>query len=247
MLRVVLDTNALVAARWKPGGSAARLMDLCIRGVCQGLVCTDVIRENLDILKKVNPSAAYWDFVHRYHSSAELVTDLPNVAVEEDPADSVFLACALGGKADYLVSSDRHLRAFDGIEGLRIGNASRVFQDSPELADDATNPTPCGNLLEDLPGPAAEEVAETLARSSHVRVERIVSRGQASPADFWYDQPEHEWVLLLQGRAGLHIAGEAAERVLGPGDYVHLPARTRHRVTWTASDETTIWLAVFYR
>lgn len=142
MLRVVLDTNALVAARWKPGGASSRLMDLCIRGVCRGVVCTGVIRENIDILKKVKPSAAYWDFLHRYHSSAEVVADLPEVVVEEDPADSVFLACALGGSADYLVSSDRHLCVLDGIEGLRIGNAARVFRDHPELGNRVIGPPP---------------------------------------------------------------------------------------------------------
>jgi hypothetical protein len=31
-----------------------------------------------------------------------------------------------------------------------------------------------------------------------VRIERIISHGHASPADFWYDQPQHEWVIVLR-------------------------------------------------
>ena len=76
------------------------------------------------------------------------------------------------------------------------------------------------------------------------RSERIVSHGQASPKDFWYDQAEHEWVVLLRGAAKLEVSGTIVN--LGPGDAVDLPAGCRHRVEWTTSEEPTIWLAVFY-
>lgn len=89
------------------------------------------------------------------------------------------------------------------------------------------------------------ERTEVLARGGAVRIERIVSTGQGSPPGFWYDQDEDEWVAVLAGRAGLEIAGGGI-LVLGPGDAVHLPAHRRHRVAWTADDEPTVWLAVFY-
>ena len=244
LLRLVMDTNALVAARWKPEGSAARLLALCTRGVCRGLVTPEVILENLHILRKVKPSHAFWQMVHRYHGTAALVTPRPGVRVEEDPADSVFLACALGGGADYLVSTDRHLRAYDGREGLRIGPASRVFHDHPALGDEPDPPITSGNLRADLPDTVPGEVTELLAGDAQVRIERIVSFGQASPPGFWYDQPTDEWVVVIEGRAGLRIEGEAQDVILGPGDFIHLPARTRHRVTWTRAGHPTVWLAV---
>jgi len=79
-----------------------------------------------------------------------------------------------------------------------------------------------------------------------VRLVRIVSTGQASPEGEWYDQPDWEWVALLKGAAGLRIEGEAEVRALAPGDFVHIPAHTRHRVEWTAADEPTVWLALHY-
>ena len=69
--------------------------------------------------------------------------------------------------------------------------------------------------------------------------------GQASPPGFWYDQPQDEWVIVLRGAAGLLVEGEPEQR-LGPGDFVFLPARKRHRVTWTGPDEPTVWLAVHF-
>ncbi len=108
------------------------------------------------------------------------------------------------------------------------------------------------NLFEGIPESLPEEITDTLLNADGVRIERIVSHGQASPDGFWYDQDEHEWVLLLAGEACLQIDderidGERASRRLRPGDFLFLPAGQRHRVAWTASDRATIWLGVFFR
>jgi cupin 2 domain-containing protein len=102
------------------------------------------------------------------------------------------------------------------------------------------------NLFDDLPTSLPEELTETLLIAAGVRIERIVSTGQASPPGFWYDQPEGEWVVLLRGEATLRLADEPAPRRLRPGDMVHLLPRQRHRVEATSLSEPTVWLAVFY-
>jgi cupin 2 domain-containing protein len=102
-----------------------------------------------------------------------------------------------------------------------------------------------GNLFAAAPASLPEELVEALWRTPHVRVERIVSRGHASPPGFWYDQDADEWVVLLSGAARLLVEGEAAPRELRPGDYVLLPAHRRHRVEWTDPACDTVWLAVF--
>jgi len=103
------------------------------------------------------------------------------------------------------------------------------------------------NLFTSLPGAISEEVCTHLATASHVRIERIVSHGHCSPDDFWYDQDEHEWVVVLSGQAALQFADEEASRSMQPGDFVNIAAHRKHRVAWTTPDEPTIWLAVFYR
>jgi cupin 2 domain-containing protein len=101
-------------------------------------------------------------------------------------------------------------------------------------------------LLRDLPDARAGEVAEAILAVPGLRIERIVSLGQASPPGFWYDQPEAEWVVLLAGAARLRFADADDDLVLGPGDWVHIRAHRRHRVAWTDPGQPTIWLAVFY-
>lgn len=99
------------------------------------------------------------------------------------------------------------------------------------------------NLFADLPPPGtAEEVFATLACTHGARVERIVSRGQASPPGHWYDGPDDEWVAVLAGAAILRFADAPEPLPLGPGDHVLIPARRRHRVERT--EDPTIWLAV---
>lgn len=100
------------------------------------------------------------------------------------------------------------------------------------------------NIAAGLPHHLPKEVIEILANSAEVRIERIVSHGQASPADFWYDQPEHEWVLVVNGAARLQFENETVE--MTPGDFITIPAHCKHRVDWTTPSEPTIWLAVFY-
>ena len=101
------------------------------------------------------------------------------------------------------------------------------------------------NLWQSLPDAHAAEQFTELLRADNLRIERIVSHGQTSPEGFWYDQEEHEWVLLLEGTARLELeGGEQIE--LSPGDYCQIPAHTRHRVAWTDPGQQTVWLAVFF-
>jgi cupin 2 domain-containing protein len=100
------------------------------------------------------------------------------------------------------------------------------------------------NLFQSIPADLREEFVEALLAASGVRIERIVSRGQASPEGFWYDQDHHEFVVLLQGAARLRFDDESVE--MKPGDWIDIPAHRRHRVEWTTPDGPTIWLAVFF-
>ena len=102
------------------------------------------------------------------------------------------------------------------------------------------------NIFADLPSALPAELFETLLQHNDLKLERIISTGQATPPGTWYDQETHEWVILLRGRAGLRFEGETAVREMAAGDYLHIPAHQRHRVEWTAPREATVWLALHY-
>lgn len=100
------------------------------------------------------------------------------------------------------------------------------------------------NIFDDLPQHLPKELVQILVRAADVRIERIISHGHASPADFWYDQPQHEWVIVLKGAARLQFEDGMVE--MKHGDFINIPAFKRHRVDWTTPDEPTVWLGVRY-
>ena len=96
-----------------------------------------------------------------------------------------------------------------------------------------------------LPSPLpTKELTEILLRCDEHRVERILSTGQASPPDFWYDQEEDEWVAVLQGEAVLKWDDESTTEMRS-GDYLLIPAHRKHRVERTSQEPPCIWLALF--
>jgi cupin 2 domain-containing protein len=102
------------------------------------------------------------------------------------------------------------------------------------------------NLFKSIPQEIPEEIIETIFCSGKFRIERIISKGQSSPENFWYVQDENEWVMVMQGKAKLLFENEEKPVLLLSGDYINIPAHLKHRVEWTTPDEVTIWLAVFY-
>ena len=100
------------------------------------------------------------------------------------------------------------------------------------------------NIFTDAASAPDAEQFLTLFESTSAKIGRIVSQSHSSPAGFWYDQAEDEWVIVLRGSAALEF--EAGEIVaMHEGDYVLIPRGVRHRVARTG--ERTIWLAMHIR
>ncbi|NMG45004.1 cupin domain-containing protein [Aromatoleum toluvorans] len=98
-----------------------------------------------------------------------------------------------------------------------------------------------GNLYADLPPPGSDEAFDTLLERPGMRIERIVSHGHASPAGFWYDQAQTEWVIVVRGEAVLAFE-DGERRAMAAGDWVTIAPHRRHRVESTGP--ATVWLAV---
>ena len=104
--------------------------------------------------------------------------------------------------------------------------------------------TVSGTLLEEIPAGLREEIFDTICLTESVKIERIVSRGHASPEGFWFDQAWNEFILIVRGSAGLKIENEDDIIVLKAGDYLNISAHVKHRVEWTDPKCETIWFAV---
>lgn len=121
------------------------------------------------------------------------------------------------------------------------------FEIGRRWGEEAPFPAGDGNLLAGpCPKPGDEETT-VLVESPDLRLERIHSCRAASPEGFWYDQEEHEWVLLLQGSASLEFEDEPGRRELNRGDSLLIRAHRRHRLLATDPPPGSVWLALFWR
>ena len=107
------------------------------------------------------------------------------------------------------------------------------------------------NIFAQIPETLPEELFEVIAGNQDVKIERIVGQGHKSTDEFWYEQQQHEFVILLKGQAKLQFADNGNETIeheidLNTGDYLTIVAGCKHRVSWTSPETECIWLAVHY-
>ncbi|HHE64583.1 MAG TPA: cupin domain-containing protein [Bacteroidetes bacterium] len=100
------------------------------------------------------------------------------------------------------------------------------------------------NIFSKIPKQVPDELFQTLLSNKQIKIERIISKGHSSAVNNWYDQIQDEWIILLEGQAKLQFENDTALLNLNPGDYLFIPAHSKHRVHWTDPSITTIWLAI---
>jgi cupin 2 domain-containing protein len=52
------------------------------------------------------------------------------------------------------------------------------------------------NIFSSIPDTIDDEVFDDLLKRDSIRIERILSKGQRSPDDYWYDQDENDLIKV---------------------------------------------------
>ncbi len=127
--KLVLDTNAFVAAFYNQNSASAHIIDLCCRGKCQAVFSTRLRKEIESILKQIKANKGFRERVQKFFKGAHTVRVAREIPlVMEDPDDNKFLNCALLGEADYLVTSDQHLLKLGEYLGTKICKPSQFLR-----------------------------------------------------------------------------------------------------------------------
>ena len=133
-MRVVLDTNIYISALMF-GGLPGTLLNLAFLRSFETIVSAALLDE-LDEKLRVKFGVSAQDALlirGRILEIAHLVKPEEKVhMIPEDPDDDRILECAVSGKADYIISGDRHLLALANYRGISILRV-REFLDSMEL------------------------------------------------------------------------------------------------------------------
>ncbi len=129
LLRVVLDTNVIISAAW--GGVPYHVLEAWFAERYVLLISPAVLAEYHATLERLLPGSPAADrFLHALYVKGVAVHPTESLAViRDDPSDDRFLECALAGRAEVIVSGDRHLLQLNSFRGIRIVSP-RTFLDT---------------------------------------------------------------------------------------------------------------------
>ena len=128
-LRVVFDTNILFSAvGWL--GNPHQCVQSARQGQCLSLTCEAILVELAEKLQlkrgfDANQAKEATDEIRLFSGMVTIPGTLKVVAA--DPDDDAVLECAVIGRAQYLVSGDRHLLALGNYQGIQIIKAAELL------------------------------------------------------------------------------------------------------------------------
>lgn len=136
MLKAVLDTNVIVSGIKKKEGVNGQILKSAIEGHFKMLISPSILQEVRRVLRyeKIWKEHLWSEseierFLIRLAFLSELTGDTIKVnIIKEDAQDNRVLACALEGRAEYIVSGDFHLQQLEKCEGVRIISPSLFIQ-----------------------------------------------------------------------------------------------------------------------
>jgi hypothetical protein len=131
MIRAVLDTNVWVSAILSPGHPPAKILELALTGNLRLIISAGIIRDIGRVLQypKVKKalerrritSQEVDDVILKLLKAAIIVPgEILAEGVSDDPADDMIIACALEGRADFIISGDHHLIDLKNFQGIKI-------------------------------------------------------------------------------------------------------------------------------
>ncbi len=136
-MRVTLDTNVLVSAFISKRGNPADILELVLMLDEVTLVLSDgLLEEFRDVMTREEVQSRFGygtREVSEFEAAIRDVAELVDVnssfgAVKDDPEDDVVVNTAYDGKADYIVSGDKHLLKLRKFKGIRVVSPTRFLK-----------------------------------------------------------------------------------------------------------------------
>jgi hypothetical protein len=124
-MRVVLDTNVLISALIKKGGSR-RLLGKILKGEIKLILSKEIVKELMEVLQR--PKFGRYVTKKDIRTYIRILTTIASLietkskfeVIKDDPGDNKFLNCAYDGKADCVISGNKHLLTLKRFKGIKI-------------------------------------------------------------------------------------------------------------------------------
>jgi putative PIN family toxin of toxin-antitoxin system len=119
-MRVVLDTNVLIDSARDDFSAPYQLLEAAQRGELEVLVTPAVLREYRHLVLQRVTQPRVVRHIQNTLAHCRMVTGQATDITLDDPADIKFIQAAMGGAADYIVTSDHHLLTLGEVDTIRI-------------------------------------------------------------------------------------------------------------------------------
>lgn len=128
MVKIVLDANQFVSALLKPDSNPAKILALVQADRVRLLMSEAIIAEieavlhYPKIMRRHGKEPEFLELFMKRLRSVSQVTEGKLIIdiIKDDPDDNKYIACAVEGKADYIVSGDHHLTVLQYFQGIPI-------------------------------------------------------------------------------------------------------------------------------
>ena len=125
-MRVVLDTNVFISGIFWKGNFCSKIIEKWVAGKFQLVSSVDLLDEFMRTMKNFKIQIPE-DMIVEWReliieNSIMVQPDIMLKVIKEDPDDNKFLEAAMSGKADYIISQDKHLLKLKVYRQIRIIN-----------------------------------------------------------------------------------------------------------------------------
>ena len=126
MIRVVLDTNVLIAAARSPQSASRQIVAACLDGKVKAVISKALQQEYDLILRRALSNVPYViQLIQLFDTCSHVVPD--------DADDDKIVALAIAAQVDALVTSDHHLKYLHPLENISILSPSELLARFPEV------------------------------------------------------------------------------------------------------------------
>ena len=131
-MKVVIDTNVFVLSFF--GGNPRKIIDFWKKGKIILCLSKDILDEYVDVLHRVGlkEEEEIEELLSLFAKGFNILfsTKTPKIrAVKDDPADDKFIECAVGLKAEVIITGDRAVKALGEYMGIKILSPQQFLED----------------------------------------------------------------------------------------------------------------------
>ncbi|MDD5772087.1 MAG: putative toxin-antitoxin system toxin component, PIN family [bacterium] len=127
MSKVVFDSNIFISSIVY-GGKPRKVFELVIEGKIELYISKEILEEVEDVLQRPKfkyPSQMIDLVITEIQNISKIVIPRKKINyIKDDPEDNMILECAVGSKADYIVTGDEHLLNIKKYKNIQILNAA---------------------------------------------------------------------------------------------------------------------------